>query len=68
VELGLFIETLENALGRKAIKNLLPMQPGDVADTFADVQSLVDEIGYQPQTTLEEGIAKFVAWYREYYR
>ena len=67
VELGLFIETLENALGRKATKNLLPMQPGDVADTFADVQSLIDEIGYQPQTTLEEGIAKFVAWYREYY-
>jgi len=68
VELGLFIETLENELGRKAKKNLLPMQPGDVADTFADVQSLIDEIGYRPQTTLEDGIAKFVAWYKDYHR
>jgi UDP-glucuronate 4-epimerase len=67
VELGLFIETLEKALGRKAQKELLPLQPGDVPDTCADVQSLVEEIGYQPETTLEEGIARFVAWYREYY-
>jgi UDP-glucuronate 4-epimerase len=67
VELGLFIETLEKALGRKAQKELLPLQPGDVPDTCADVQSLVEELGYQPETTLEEGIARFVAWYREYY-
>ena len=59
VELGRFIETLENALGIKAKK--------DVPDTYADVQSLVDDIGYQPKTTLEEDIARFVAWYREYY-
>ena len=67
IELGVFIETLENALGVKAKKELLPLQPGDVPDTYADVQSLVDDIGYQPSTTLEEGIARFVAWYREYY-
>ena len=67
VELGLFIETLEKALGKKAEKNLLPMQPGDVPDTYADVQSLVDETGYQPKTTLDEGIARFVEWYRGFY-
>jgi UDP-glucuronate 4-epimerase len=67
IELGRFIATLEDALGVKARKELLPLQPGDVPDTYADVQSLVDDIGYQPTTTLEEGIAQFVAWYREYY-
>jgi len=67
VELGRFIETLENALGKKAIKELLPLQPGDVPDTYADVQSLVEDIGYRPSMTLEEGIARFVAWYRDYY-
>jgi len=68
IELGVFIETLENALGVKAKKELLPLQPGDVPDTYADVQSLVDDIGYQPSTSLEEGISQFVAWYRDYYR
>jgi len=67
VELGRFIETLENALGKKAEKVLLPLQPGDVPDTFADIQSLVDDIGYQPSTPLEEGISQFVAWCRDYY-
>jgi UDP-glucuronate 4-epimerase len=67
-ELGRFIEVLEKALGKKAQKELLPLQPGDVPDTYADVQSLVEDIGYRPSTSLEEGIAKFVAWYREYYR
>jgi UDP-glucuronate 4-epimerase len=67
VELGRFIETLEEALGKKAKKELLPLQPGDVPDTYADVQSLVDDFGYQPNTSLEEGIAKFVAWYKGYY-
>ena len=67
IELGLFIETLENALGKKAEKIMLPLQPGDVPDTYADVQSLVDDMGYKPKTGLEEGIGKFVAWYREYY-
>ena len=68
VELGLFIETLENALGKKAEKEMLPLQPGDVPDTYADVQSLVNDIGYKPKTTLKEGIENFVAWYREYYK
>jgi UDP-glucuronate 4-epimerase len=67
VELGLFIETLENALGEKAEKIMLPMQPGDVPDTFADVRSLVADFGYQPGTSLKEGVEKFVVWYREYY-
>jgi UDP-glucuronate 4-epimerase len=67
IELGRFIETLENALGKKAEKIMLPLQPGDVPDTYADVQSLVDDMGYKPKTGLEEGIGKFVAWYREYY-
>jgi UDP-glucuronate 4-epimerase len=68
IELGHFIETLENALGKKAEKILLPLQPGDVPDTYADVQSLVEDIGYQPKTTLEEGIARFVEWYHAYYK
>jgi len=67
VELGRFIEALENALGKKAEKEMLPLQPGDVPDTYADVQSLIEDIGYQPSTPLEEGIGKFVAWYEEYY-
>jgi UDP-glucuronate 4-epimerase len=67
VELGRFIELLEAELGRKARLNLLPLQPGDVPDTYADVQALIDDVGYRPQTTLEEGIPRFVAWYREYY-
>ena len=67
IKLGVFIETLEEALGRKAIKEFLPMQPGDVPATFADVESLVDDIGYKPKTGLKEGIGKFVDWYRGYY-
>jgi UDP-glucuronate 4-epimerase len=68
VELMYFIETLESALGRKALKNLLPMQPGDVPETFADVDDLIRDVGFYPRTSIEEGIAKFVAWYREYYK
>ncbi len=67
VELGLFIETLEKALGKKAQKEMLPLQPGDVPDTYADVDKLVEDMDYQPGTSLEEGIGKFVEWYREYY-
>jgi UDP-glucuronate 4-epimerase len=67
VGLGLFIETLEKALGVEAQKNYLPMQPGDVPDTYADVERLMADIGYRPQTGLEEGIARFVDWYRSYY-
>ncbi|HAS50944.1 MAG TPA: capsular biosynthesis protein CpsI [Gammaproteobacteria bacterium] len=68
VELMRYIEVLEDCLGRQAIKNLLPMQAGDVPDTYADVEALIQDVGYQPATPIEEGIARFVAWYREYYR
>ncbi len=68
VELLRYIEVLENCLGRKAIKNLLPMQPGDVPDTYADIEALEQDFGYRPTTSVEEGVARFVAWYREYYR
>jgi UDP-glucuronate 4-epimerase len=67
VKLGVFIEALENALGMQAKKQFLPLQAGDVPDTFADIESLITETGYRPTTTLEEGIAKFITWYREYY-
>ena len=67
VELMRFIELLEEALGRKAEKKLLPMQPGDVADTFADADTLERDIGFRPKTPLAEGVRRFVAWYRSYY-
>jgi UDP-glucuronate 4-epimerase len=67
VELMRYIEVLENCLGRKAEKNMLPLQLGDVPDTYADVQSLVDAVDYRPATTVEEGVARFVDWYLEYY-
>ena len=67
VELMRFIEVLEAALGRRARKNLLPMQPGDVPDTYADTAPLERDFGYRPGTSIETGIARFVAWYRDYY-
>jgi UDP-glucuronate 4-epimerase len=67
VQLLHFIETLEQALGRKATKNLLPLQPGDVPSTCADVADLVRDTGFRPDTTIETGISRFVAWYRDYY-
>ncbi len=66
-ELARYIEVLETTLGITARKNLLPMQPGDVADTFADVDELMADMDYRPTTTIEEGIAAFVDWYRSYY-
>lgn len=68
VELMRFIEVLEDCLGKKAVKNLLPMQDGDVPDTWADVEDLVRDTGYQPSTPIEVGIARFVEWYQAYYR
>jgi UDP-glucuronate 4-epimerase len=59
---------LEKALGREAKKNFLPLQPGDVPKTFADVEALSDAVGFRPSTPIEEGIARFVDWYRSYYR
>lgn len=68
VHLLTYIETLENALGKKAEKELLPLQPGDVPDTFADVEALVKDTGYRPTTTIETGVNNFVEWYRDYYK
>jgi UDP-glucuronate 4-epimerase len=62
-----YIEVLENCLGRKAEKNFLPMQAGDVPATYADVDDLVREIRFKPDTSIEDGIRKFVEWYRDYY-
>ncbi len=67
VELMHYIEVLEQCLGKKAEMNLLPLQPGDVPDTYADVSDLVRDVGYKPDTSVEEGIANFVAWYRDFY-
>jgi UDP-glucuronate 4-epimerase len=67
VELNYFIECIENALGRKAKKNFLPLQPGDVPDSFADIDSLTDAVGFRPKTPIEDGIRHFVDWYRDYY-
>jgi UDP-glucuronate 4-epimerase len=68
VELMRYIEVLEQCLGRKAERNLLPLQVGDVPDTWADAEDLVRDVGYRPSTPVEEGVAKFVAWYLDYYR
>jgi UDP-glucuronate 4-epimerase len=62
------INELEKALGKKAMKNLLPMQAGDVPDTYADVENLIQDLSYQPSTPFEEGIKKFTEWYKEYYK
>jgi len=66
VQLMRFIELLEQHLGRTVEKNLLPMQPGDVPDTWADVSALRRDVGYAPETSIEEGVARFVAWYADY--
>lgn len=68
VDLMEFIGVLENKLGKKAIKNFLPIQDGDVEETYADIQALEDETGFRPSTSIETGIDKFVNWYREYYQ
>ena len=62
-----YITTLESAFGKEAQKELLPLQPGDVPDTYADVQALLDDVGYKPNTPLKEGIGEFVAWYKKFY-
>ena len=67
VELLRYIEVLEECLGRKAERNLLPLQPGDVPDTYADVEALQRDTGYSPSTPIETGVARFVEWYREFY-
>jgi len=67
VQLSRYIEVLEDCLGKKAIKNLLPLQPGDVPDTYANVDALVKDMGYKPNTPIEVGVSKFVDWYLDYY-
>ncbi len=67
VELMHFIEVLENCLGIKAKKNMLPLQPGDVPATYADVDDLVRDVGFRPNTPIEVGINRFVSWYKSYY-
>ena len=66
-ELMRFIQIMEEKIGKKAILNMLPMQAGDVHETFADVQDLMDDVGFRPDTPLEEGISRFIDWYRQYY-
>jgi UDP-glucuronate 4-epimerase len=68
VELLRFIELMGQGLGKTAVKNLLPMQPGDVPDTYANVDNLIQSVGYRPQTSIEEGVARFIEWYRHYYQ
>lgn len=68
IELSRYIEILEYCLGKKAERNLLPLQPGDVPATYADVDALIEDVGYKPATTVEEGIKNFVAWYQDYYK
>lgn len=68
VSLMAYITALENALGQTAQKNMMPMQPGDVQDTSADTQELYDVIGFKPQMQVDEGVSRFVDWYREFYK
>jgi UDP-glucuronate 4-epimerase len=67
VQLGEFISTIENIMGKVAQKNFLPMQPGDVIATYADVDDLIADVGFKPVTSLAEGLERFITWYREYY-
>ncbi len=68
VELMYFIELIEKNLGKKADKNYLPLQPGDVPETYANVDALIDYVGYSPSTSIESGIENFIKWYKDYYK
>jgi UDP-glucuronate 4-epimerase len=68
VKLQHFIEAIESSLGKKAEKIFLPIQPGDVYKTYADVSGLMDDVGYRPNTPIREGVARFVAWFKEFYK
>ena len=68
IELMRYIEVIEECVGKKAEKNMLPLQPGDVPDTYADTEDLVRDVGYKPDTAIETGVRKFVDWYLEYYQ
>jgi UDP-glucuronate 4-epimerase len=68
VELMKFIETIENHIGKKAIKNYMDIQKGDVPATYADVDDLMNDVGFKPDTSIEEGVGHFIEWYKEYYK
>ncbi len=68
VELMRYIEVIEDCLGKQADKNMLPLQPGDVPDTWADTEALAADVGYQPGTPIEVGVKNFIDWYLEYYK
>jgi len=68
VELQHFISTIEQAVGKTAQKNLMPLQPGDVPATYADVDDLMRDVGFRPATPIEEGVQRFITWYRDYYK
>jgi UDP-glucuronate 4-epimerase len=68
VKLMEFIEAIEQALGKTAQKNMLPIQPGDVPATWADVSDLVDDLDYQPGTSIQDGVSRFIGWYKDFYR
>ena len=61
------IQVLESCLGQEAVKNMMPLQPGDVPATYADVEDLVRDVGFAPATPIEVGVGRFVEWYREFY-
>jgi UDP-glucuronate 4-epimerase len=63
-----YIEIIESCIGKKAQMNLLPMQPGDVLATYADVDALIKDVDYKPTTSIEDGVANFVEWYRDFYQ
>lgn len=67
-ELMRYIEIIEECVGKKAEMNMLPLQPGDVPATYADVDALIKDVDYKPNTSIEEGVAKFVEWYRDFYK
>jgi UDP-glucuronate 4-epimerase len=62
------VDQLEKALGKKARRELLPIQPGDVPETYADVDDLMRDVGFRPSTSIEDGIARFITWFREYHK
>jgi UDP-glucuronate 4-epimerase len=68
VELTTFIETIEDVIGKKAQKNFMGLQAGDVPATYADIDDLIQDVGFKPSTPLETGIRSFIAWYKDYYR
>ena len=68
IELSYFIECIEKELGRKAQRNLMPMQPGDVPSTFADIKHSTEKLGFKPKVKIEQGIKEFIAWYKDYFK